>query len=125
MTKVATNTGVHVMDLCFIRTFINLCVACITVKLANKHLVKDVPVSLRGILFFRSVIGIISFTFLVYGLQVLPIFITSIILNTMPFWVSLLSYLFIGEIISRIDLLCMIGCFIGVLNLSFAKHNSH
>ena len=68
LVKVSTNTGINVVDLCFVRTFINFGIACVTVTLAGKHVVKDVPQELRLVVFLRSIAGVMGFTCLVYAL---------------------------------------------------------
>ena len=62
----ATNSGVNVIDLCFVRTFINFLTAVVTTSVA-KQKVWAIPEEQRGPLMIRCVIGLIGFTSMVYG----------------------------------------------------------
>ena len=100
-SKITTNSGVHVLDLCFVRTFINFLSAIITVSLSGKHPINDVPKHLRNGLLVRTIVGLIGFNAFVYGVKILPMFIMSIINNTAPFWASILGYFILNEKVSK------------------------
>ena len=65
--------------------------------------------------------GLIGFTCLVYGVVYLPIFIVAIVYNIAPFITAILGYLINNEAITRFNILCIFGCFSGVLLLSLTK----
>lgn len=121
MSKVATNSGVGVFELCFIRTFINFLISLFTVKLSGKHVVRDVPKQLRVLVFARSIAGLIGFTCNILSLKYLPIFVQQIVFNTAPFWTAILGFLILGTNVTSFDIQCMIGCFFGVVTLIFGK----
>ena len=75
MSKVATNSGVGAIELCFFRTSINFLISLVTVKLSGKHVLNDVPVELRKYVFARSVAGLIDFTCIILSQQYLPMFV--------------------------------------------------
>jgi drug/metabolite transporter (DMT)-like permease len=96
-----------------------------TVKINKKHIIKDVAPEHRSMLFIRCVAGVIGFNSMVYSLSVLPVFITSIIFNTAPFWAGILGYIMLGDKVSKFEVVCMIGCFIGVTILAMRKDNQN
>ena len=124
LAKVATNNDIDVIDLCFIRTFINFLIACGTVTYSGQHLIHGVPKEMRHVLFIRCMIGVVGFTCLVYGLKLVPIFISSIILQTMPFWTSIMGYFLNKEVVTKSEVICMVGCFAGVLVIAFSKYEA-
>ena len=50
----------------------------------------------------------------------MPIFLANIILNTAPFWTALLAYCILGENVKTMEIICMVGCFVGVVVLATA-----
>ena len=115
--KVATNEGVNVFDLVFMRTLCNWAIAMGT----NAILCQN-PFSFKcehiGPLITRSFTGLICYSCILFGCKLLPIFLANIMLNTGPFWAALLAYCVLGENLSLIDIICMVGCFIGVVVLA-------
>lgn len=81
----------------------------------------DLPKESRKILLLRCCFGTVGFTTLVYGVKILPLFIGQIIYNTSPFWTSILGYYVLNDTVSKIEIICMIGCFLGVISLATAK----
>lgn len=120
--KKATAT-IHVMDLCLARTLINLLFSIVILNISGKNVIKDVPRQAFPLIILRSTTGLIGFTTLVYSIEILPLFIFQIIYNTSPFWTGILAYIFVKEDISKIQIFCMFGCFVGVVFLSVSKSN--
>ena len=120
----ATNSGVDVIDLCFIRTAINFLTCLVTVSVSNQN-VFDVPVEKRLPVLIRCVAGLGAFTCMVYSVQLLPIFMSNVIVNTAPFWTAIISYWLLGDQLTRTELVCMIGCFSGVVIMALAKTEPH
>jgi len=58
-----------------------------------------------------------------YGLVFLPVSITTIIINTTPFWVAILSFLILKDKLKRFEVFCMIGCFIGIITITVWREN--
>ena len=115
------NQGVHVMDLVFIRVLMNFIISWGTVRASGKHVIRDVPKEMWGILFVRCCTGTVGFTCLVYSLKTIPLFISIIIFNTAPFITSLMGYIVLGDKVSKLELGLMLGCFTGVISLALAK----
>ena len=121
LMKIGTNTGIHITDLCFLRTFGLFIIACGSVKYYGKKPFEDVPKEYRWLLFVRCLVGLIGLNVIVYAVKVLPIFVVSIIFNTGPFWASLLSYLVLKENVTRSELIGICGCFTGICVLAYGK----
>jgi drug/metabolite transporter (DMT)-like permease len=79
----------------------------------------------RTPLVIRSFLGLITYTSLLVGVMLLPIFIANIILNTAPFWTSLLAYCFLGEPVKNMEVICMVGCFVGVVTIATSELIPH
>jgi len=101
LSKIGTNTGINGIDLCFVRSFINFLVACGIVRYNQKHIINDIPVQYRLIVFFRSLMGLVGFTCLLFSAIYLPIFIIAIIFNLAPFLTAILGYFINNEPVTR------------------------
>jgi drug/metabolite transporter (DMT)-like permease len=121
LAKMITNSGCDVIDLCFIRTTINFVIALFVV-IGTKQDVIDIPKEHRSLLALRCIVGLIGFTCNVYTVSLIPLFLTSIIFNTSPFWTSIMQYCTAGVSISYSEMIGMLGCFGGVIVLSLAKN---
>jgi drug/metabolite transporter (DMT)-like permease len=124
MAKIGINTGIGALELCLFRNFINFILSAITVRYYGKNVVGDVPRELRILVFVRSIAGLFSFTCMILSLQYLPIFISQIVFNTAPFWTAVLGFLILGTKVSSYDLMCMVGCFSGVIMLVSVKKDA-
>ena len=123
IAKISTNTGIHVVDFAFVRQFSSLICSLVPIVIQKKyHVLNEVPKGLMWGVIRRCISGTVSFVMLTYSLQMLPIFIVNVIRNTMPFWTSLLVYLFLKDKVSKYDLVCMVGCFIGVVVIGLSKY---
>ena len=112
------NGGVYVIDLVFIRVFINFLISIVLVKYNNKHIINDMPKRYRKMITFRSMFGLIAFSIFVYGIKIVPLFLATIVLNTSPFVSSIMAYFFLGDKISKIEIFLMTGCFSGVATIA-------
>jgi drug/metabolite transporter (DMT)-like permease len=65
--------------------------------------------------------GTVGFTCLVHSLKMIPLFISTIIINTAPFISSLLAYFTLGDKVTKLEICLMTGCFSGVVALALAK----
>jgi drug/metabolite transporter (DMT)-like permease len=119
--KLLTNSGIYVLDLCFIRSFTHFLISVLLVIKNKKHLTKDVPKQHRCYLFVRCIAGLLGFNSMVFALKVLNVFTTTVILNTVPFWTGILGYFILGDKVTKFEIFCMIGCFAGVVILAMSK----
>jgi len=73
---------------------------------------------MRKTILIRSIFGAIGFNCFVFAPKYLQVFIASTIINTQPFFVAIMAFIVNRESISKHLLLCMIGCFTGVIILN-------
>ena len=121
ISKICTNTGVHILDFCFLRSSSNFLCGILPAIFWKKHFINDMPRNMMFALFRRSLSGVSSFTCMVYAMSMIPLFISNIVFNTMPFWTSILLYFWLKEKVTKYDLICMFGCFVGVIIIAFSK----
>ena len=81
----------------------------------------EVPKNLYFYLFLRSMFGMAGFIALTFSIAYLPISIFNTILNTGPFWVSILSYYILGETLLKREFAGMMVCFLAVMVLINTK----
>lgn len=113
--------GIHVMDLVFVRVFMNFIFSNFTIRVSGYKPIRDFPSKFKKMLVFRSFLGALAFTTLVFAIKALPLFILTINWNTMPFISAIIGYLVNKEKISKIEILLMTGCFTGVIILALSK----
>ena len=121
LSKYGMEKGLHPVDICFYRTFCLFLLAAVTAFIKKKHVLNEVKKGQRMIVLIRSIVGLIGFTSLLLGLQHLPIYVTTILMNTAPFWVTILSYFILKSKVTTKDLLLIVGCFSGVVILSIGQ----
>ena len=73
------------------------------------------------LLFFRGLFGTLAFYFEIIAIYLMPISLAIVLYFTNPIFASLLSYLFIGERLSKFDIIGMFVSLIGVIIISNPK----
>jgi drug/metabolite transporter (DMT)-like permease len=58
---------------------------------------------------------------MVFAIGNLPLMTNSSIIHTSPFWTSILAYYINKESLKKVELLCMCGCFSGVIILAHSS----
>ena len=58
---------------------------------------------------------------MVLSVLYLPLFVVQIVFNTAVFWTAILGYFINDTEVTRFNILCMIGCFLGVVTLVMSK----
>jgi len=71
----------------------------------------ELPSDLRKIVVFRSFVGLAGFLCMGYGIWLLPLVLNTILFNTAPFWMSLMSYMFLGEALTPFQIVSLFVCF--------------
>lgn len=51
-------------------------------------------------------------------------FVAQIGFNTAPFWTVILGFLILGTSVTQFDIMCICGCFLGVVTLVLAKDDN-
>jgi len=123
-TKKATDSGVNGLDFCLIRSIISLMHGLIYIKCAGIPFYGDElnnNATNRKMITVRSIAGTIGFACYVFAIARLPLGITMIVFNTVPFWAALLGCILTREFLSPLELTCMICSFSGVLMIALSK----
>ena len=81
----------------------------------------SVPLADRKFLLLWCLFGLVGWTTLQYSLEVLPIFIVQILNNTIPFWATIIAFVFLGDTVSKLEVMCLLGCFAGVTLIAITK----
>ena len=115
------NLDVDPMDLSILRTGF-LCLASgVMSELLRKQQWQEVESGLFKFVVVRSVAGALGYGSLVYSIVNLPLMVGVILINTNPFFCALLAYYYLNETVSSTMLVCMLGCFFGIVVLSLSK----
>lgn len=110
------------IDICFVRTFILGVSSYVVGKIARVDFTM-IPKGYGKFIFLRAIIGTVAFTCFVYGVKFLPLGIHMIFFNLNPFLASFFAFIFLKEVTSKQQLLCMLIVFSGVLVIGTAKPN--
>jgi drug/metabolite transporter (DMT)-like permease len=87
-----TYAGVDPFELSCFRTIFNCCTTFFVMTFLYKRKANDVPKNMYLTLLIRSLAGFIGFVSMTISVQWLPISIFTTVFNTMPFFISILSY---------------------------------
>jgi len=71
-------------------------------------------------LFSRSLFGVIAFTAVTYAYGLAPSIEKQIVVNTAPFWTTLIAWLVIRERVGRLELFAMAASFTGVILMALS-----
>jgi drug/metabolite transporter (DMT)-like permease len=116
-----TYDGVDPFEMSCFRTIFNCCVTYIVMTFRYKKSMFEVPRRLYATLMCRSQAGMLGFIAMTYAISYLPVSIFNTLLNTCPFFISILSYFVLNEKLQKIELLAMMISFIGVITLVNTK----
>mmetsp|Transcript_34875 Transcript_34875/g.53541 ORF Transcript_34875/g.53541 Transcript_34875/m.53541 type:complete len:132 (+) Transcript_34875:54-449(+) len=105
------------LDICLFRSVFLTIGGFLQTKVVG-HDISNVPKELRKILLIRCIAGTFSFALISVATQFIPLSISIILANTTPFWTAILGFVILHEEIASVDIVCMIGCFLGVIILS-------
>ena len=118
-----TDLKIDPIDLCCVRTGI-LILNSMMIMCKNKSKFFDFSIFTKQDKLYlagRCVLGAIAYGIYIFALKRLPLYLTGIIFNTSPFWVAILGYFINQETVSKTELVCILGCFIGIVVLMMAK----
>ena len=117
------NQSINAIDICFVRTLTLIISSSIILK-KNKLNICNFNQFTRNVKLFialRCIIGTIGFTTIVLALLYIPLYLVGIIQNTMPFWAAIIGYCMNREKVLKLEILCIIGCFAGLVVLMLHK----
>ena len=69
----------------------------------------------------RCISGTFTFTLFVFAIKYLPLSIYFVVMNACPFLIALLACVWLREMITLVEVLCMVGAFGGILLVGFSK----
>ena len=68
----------------------------------------------------RFAIGQAGFALQSIAVILIPVGLLSVISRTSPFWLAILSHFFIGELVTRLEIIGMIVCFSALVLITFS-----
>ena len=83
--------GVFVLDFAVFRNMFNFCFACLLHYLWSIDPWKDFPLEQKWYLLARATIGNFTFVLWTYTVTLLPFLYLTIIIQTSPFWASIMG----------------------------------
>lgn len=116
--------AVDPIDLCFTRTLVLMIVAYMVARKNGKRVLADIEPEDRNAVTLRGAIGTVSYGSMVYAVSILPMVVSLILINTVPFWTAIFGFYVNKENMSLSELVCMAGCFTGVVVLVVAGNGA-
>jgi len=108
-------------ELAFFRSFYNLAASSVYLKFSEARLADGLIEEKRWILFTRCVSGTICFITLTFAVKYLPLAVFFVTFNACPFLTAVMACLWLKEIITLVEVFCMLGAFGGILMVGLAK----
>ena len=124
MVKDAVSQGpnqIDPIDLSIIRTLILSLYGFSVARYNNLSFTDQVKKEKVWYLVGRCVLGTMAYTSMVLSLQHIPLSLMSVLVNTTPFWTVILGYFISNDPVLWKQIVCMCGCFSGVLILTNGK----
>ena len=119
--KYVAKDGVSIIEFCFIRNIWIGGLASIQSCYKKINPFRGFPRNLIKDLIIRSLAGQITFALLNYSFTLLPMSTATILIQTNPFWISILACLLLHERIRLIEILGIFICFGGVVMIAISK----
>ena len=117
-TKHATTSeGINTLDLCLVRAFV-LLIGAFMMTLITKQSVYVERHDRCNVLAF-TLTGTLGIFFLLYGVAMVPLLVQSTLLNTAPFWASLLGCIVLSERLANVEIMALLFSFVGVILVAF------
>jgi drug/metabolite transporter (DMT)-like permease len=110
------------LDFLIIRTVTNL-LFHLTICLYSGHSLK-MPSGTFWWLQIRNVGGTLRIVGIIYAIQFLPLQIFYLTYNTLPFWASIMGYIFLGEKLNLIEGIALILSFVLIAEIAFLENAS-
>ena len=119
--KYVANQGVQIVEYVFFRNFFICLTACVILRYKKINPLTGIPSSYARDVVIRSVAGQVTFGLMNVSFALIPIGTAFIMLQTSPFWTSILACLIVGEKIRVIEILGIVASFIGVVMIGLNK----
>lgn len=90
-------------------------------KLKGLHPVRDLPEGKGPTMYLRGFLGLVAYGLFAVCLTLIPISLTFILMQTSPFWTSIIAYWVNKEPIFKYEYVAMVVCFSAVIYITFSK----
>jgi len=117
------NTVVY-EDILGFRYFLLVVLSVIFVAAYKTHPFGNFPSEHKGSVFLMAFPPMAGLVLVTVALAYLPVSITMVILQTSPFWASLLAFLLLGSPITRAEIAAMLTCFGAVISIALQSQPS-
>ena len=111
-------------EVAFFRSLFNLIASTGYLCAFGASLKENIDETNRCVLVVRCLSGSICFLCFVVAIEHLPISVFFVMLNSTPFFVTVLACLWLKEMISPLEVVTMVGAFCGILLLGLSKGDS-
>ena len=109
------------MDICLVRAVVLVISAFLMTKFTGSSIKVDKQDRCKVFVF--TLFGTFGFVFLLFGVSMVPLLVQSTLLNTAPFWASLLGFAFLRESLSGIEIMALILSFTGVFLVAYSARS--
>ena len=109
-----TKRNVGVFEFAFFRSLVNMFMSAQVVRQYNVSFYESVPSNLRGIMFWRSLIGTLGFLSYTTAPMYIPIGVFQVIVNMTLFAVAIMAWAWLNEKISFVEVAAMFLAFYGI-----------
>lgn len=121
--KLLAKSGVSVIEFMFFRNAANLILNFPIMKYYGVNPLKDTNGELNWII-ARTVVGQLCFICFQTSVVVNPLSLQLILLQTSPFWTSLLALWLVKERVRASEYVAMTLCFIGIIGIALSKQQA-
>lgn len=111
--------GLPCMEIVFFRSIFSLIILTVLIIIFNTRIINNQS----GLLILRGILGFLAFTIFYYAITKMHLTKISVILQTRPFLVLILAYLFLKEQLSGKEFLILIVSSAGVLFMLISKQS--
>lgn len=111
LVKLVSTYGIPVFEIVAARSLVSLVISYADVKR------KGISVwgNNRKLLIARGMVGTVALMCVYYAITTLPLAEATILQYTHPVFTALLAFLFLGEIVRRTTIICILFCIVGLL----------
>mmetsp|Transcript_19686 Transcript_19686/g.14133 ORF Transcript_19686/g.14133 Transcript_19686/m.14133 type:complete len:130 (-) Transcript_19686:602-991(-) len=109
---------VSIAEILFVRGFISIIFYGLITRVYGQNISSRTSRRNLKWLLLRAICPVIVLASAVIALQHIPIFIYSVLFQTLPFWSSIFGYFLVGESISSAEVIGIVICFSTIVTLA-------
>jgi len=110
--------GIHLLQILFIRSVVAILGATIKIKMSPSIKLTDTPRDCYKYMLLRCVTGFLCMYLFLWSMTMIPLSLASSIFYAAPIVTSILSYFFLGEKLSKLEVISIFSSLFGVILLS-------